>query len=162
MALRLTLDSFSTPTATLGFITFPEIFRGLPGLYTIERPWLENRVLESCIPGGFYKLKPFSGPTFEDVFILVGESVGEVEKEVHRSVCLLHIANWVHEVRGCIGLGLSLGSLISKRSGKPEPATLGSTDALKVIRALIEPNVGDAYLTINRSFEPPRWRKPIV
>lgn len=73
----------------------------------IERPWLDNRPLESCIPTGQYALVPYSSTKYPDVWAFVGGTVGVARGE--RYNCLIHIANYVHDVVGCLGLGMKPG-----------------------------------------------------
>jgi len=80
-------------------------------LYSVERPWLNNQLRISCIPEGIYALSPryfFRGEY--DTFELLDVP--------GRSHILIHVANWSHEVEGCIGLGtiLDLGNNMVKSS----------------------------------------------
>ena len=78
--------------------------------YGIERPWLENRPLVSCIPTGDYVLEPHDSAKFRDTWAFVGGSVSHWPHEGNvRNACLIHVANWSHQVQGCLGLGLSHG-----------------------------------------------------
>lgn len=70
-------------------------------VHTIERPWLDNEPFVSCIPGGTYLVKKYSSESFPDVW--------EITKVPGRSKILIHIANYWHDVRGCVGPGLSRG-----------------------------------------------------
>ncbi len=73
--------------------------------YTIEKPWRDNECCKSCIPEGRYKVfksKFRSGKhKGERAFRLVGVP--------QREGILIHIANFVKDVVGCIGVGLSFG-----------------------------------------------------
>lgn len=81
---------------TQGYITID----GRPISYTIERPWVNNKVGESCIPCGMYTLrhcatsktmpKEYKGETYE------------VENVQGRSLIKLHVANKPLELEGCI------------------------------------------------------------
>ncbi len=68
--------------------------------YTVERPWLDNKPFESCIPTGEYSLNWHESPKFDWCY--------EVENVEGRTHILLHVANYPTDVVGCIGLGLSL------------------------------------------------------
>lgn len=65
--------------------------------YTIERPWKDNQPNVSCIPEGVYACQPFSGNKFQDVIQLMDVP--------GRSYILIHVANFPHDVEGCIGVG---------------------------------------------------------
>jgi hypothetical protein len=53
VAERIVLERFAyTPIGSFGRLMFPEF-----QCYTVERPWLDNKIRESCIPEGEYALK---------------------------------------------------------------------------------------------------------
>lgn len=68
-------------------------------VYTIERPWLQNKPWESCIPDGEYALNPYSSAKYPDVW-----QVANVPGRTH---ILIHPANYAHQLAGCIAPGLS-------------------------------------------------------
>ena len=76
-------------------------------LYTIERPWLDNQVGISCIPTGIYYCE-------RDMYY-GGDGVGGkrdypcfIVKDVPgRTEIKIHIANYVKDIIGCIGVGLT-------------------------------------------------------
>lgn len=86
------------PQGTLGVMQVPA--NNVHQFYTIERPWLDNKPFESCIPLGEYNLKWQESPKFDWCY--------EVESVEGRTHILLHVANYPTDVVGCIGLGLSL------------------------------------------------------
>ena len=106
----ITINRFAYhPTGTLGVMTIPA--NQLHRFYTIERPWLNNKPFESCIPLGEYTLKWKESPKFDWCY--------EVENVEGRTHILLHVANYPTDVVGCIGLGLSLmGDRIAVGSSK--------------------------------------------
>ena len=65
--------------------------------YTIERPWKNNAPNLSCIPEGAYACQPFSGSRFQNVI--------QVMDVPGRTFILIHVANFPHDVEGCIGVG---------------------------------------------------------
>ena len=65
--------------------------------YTIERPWKDNQSNVSCIPEGTYKCEPFSGDRFKDVV--------QILDVPGRTFILFHVANFPHDIEGCIGGG---------------------------------------------------------
>ena len=71
----------------------------------IERPWLDNRPFESCIPSGVYGLLPWDSPKYGEVYIFVGGSVGLTEGDGDRYACLIHAANYPRQLQGCLALG---------------------------------------------------------
>ena len=71
-------------------------------LYTIERPWINNEAGISCIPIGEYECKPrrfYSG----------GYDAIEVRDVPGRTHILFHVANFPHQVKGCLGVNSSIG-----------------------------------------------------
>ncbi len=101
-----------THTETEGVLTF-----GDATLYTIERPWIATapggEPFKSCIPAGRYALRPHKRGNGDDVVALVnaGHAVyylnADRPSEVGRYKILIHSANWVHQVVGCIAPGVS-------------------------------------------------------
>ncbi len=81
-------------------------------LYTIERPWLDNQQTISCIPSGTYKAE-------RDMYY-GGDGVGgrqdyacfEVRNVPDRTEIKFHIANYVKNVVGCIGVGITRDSSV--------------------------------------------------
>lgn len=73
--------------------------------YTLELPDKDNKKSVSCIPPGRYKLKyrkaSESGKFKYDHIHVLGVP--------NRSYILFHVANYPHEIRGCIGVGLTQG-----------------------------------------------------
>ena len=94
----LTLDRLAyLDQGTFGRLLFPS---GI-SLYTVERPWINNAPRISCIPEGEYSLVPKQ-------FFRGGYQTYELVEVPGRSHILIHIANWPHEVEGCIGVGTGL------------------------------------------------------
>lgn len=91
-------------------------------LQTIERPWIPSTVgglggepFRSCVPPGLYKLERFTRPSGEKVFMLTNpqldiygleRDIPSSRKGLARYLCLIHTANYVHDVVGCIGPGM--------------------------------------------------------
>jgi hypothetical protein len=68
--------------------------------YTLELPWKDNQRRISCIPEGTYKAIKHRSPKF-------GESVW-IQNVPNRSEILIHPANYVRQLLGCIAPGDSL------------------------------------------------------
>lgn len=81
---------------TLG--TFAIEGKKRPLFYTLENPWRDNKQRISCIPNGVYKVSPFSGVKYKNVY--------QVENVPGRDAILLHWGNTVKNTEGCILLGL--------------------------------------------------------
>ncbi len=88
-------------------------------LHTIERPWLPGLPgglpFVSCVPDGRYQLLEHvrAGgdrvPAMRNPDLGVYYSERSVPSEGGRYLCLLHSANWVRQVQGCIAPGISAG-----------------------------------------------------
>ena len=93
-------------SSTKRFGTFGELEIGGQILHTVERPWVGNKRMLSCIPEGTYTCKRVNSPKFGATF--------EVTKVPGRSHILFHAANTSGDLHGCIGLGLALGVVYNK------------------------------------------------
>ena len=91
--MQLSKDKDTALGCTLGTLTLPNGWE----CSTIERPWLNNKVNESSIPAGTYQVAPFSGDKYKDVYQIL-----DVPK---RTYILFHVANWSHQLQGCIAVG---------------------------------------------------------
>jgi hypothetical protein len=100
---------------TLGFL----LLAGLK-LCTIERPWIPasaagdkgGRKNLSCVPLGVYQLVRHNSSRHQRTWALVNHDLDVVHYEgddrdpdEDRATCLIHVANYVHQVKGCIGVG---------------------------------------------------------
>lgn len=110
MNLTLTRDS-DNGRCTLGTL---RINGGL--FQTLERPWQPGPPGgvkgASCVPPGLYRLFRHDTEAHPRSFALVNEALGVYHYEVPpgqqgRTACLIHIANWVSELRGCVAIGMA-------------------------------------------------------
>jgi len=77
--------------------------------YTVERPWLNNKKGESCIPEGEYDLNRYDSSKFHDCLSLTCHDLGVgLTSEYHRNYILIHPGNFPGDVEGCIAPGLFL------------------------------------------------------
>lgn len=79
------------------------LFNDYPFLVTLEKPWLNNQQLVSCIPTGIYRCMRWNSPHFGDVF--------QVMNVPDRSNVLIHWGNYVKDTDGCILVGKSFGDI---------------------------------------------------
>lgn len=115
MILVLTRDQY-LPDCTLGGLIVAD-----KHFFTIERPWVPDPTCRSgvkyrsCIAEGSYRMTQFTRPSGEKTFRLsnplldVYEDVFDVPRgreESTRTLILIHAANFVFDVIGCIGVGL--------------------------------------------------------
>jgi hypothetical protein len=112
---KLLLERFpSGLKETQGLLTF----KG-QALCTIEQEWrptddhLGGTNFNSCVPDGEYTLRPHTRPDGKHVVALENHDLNvyynqtDVPDSGGRYLILMHIANWAHNVVGCIGPGLS-------------------------------------------------------
>lgn len=103
--------------------TFGQIIRnGHQIAATCELPWNDNIPRQSCIPKGVYLCTLGTSPSKNKQ---VDYQVYKVNEVTGRSEILIHIANWPHELLGCIGVGRNITEL------KGKPAIDHSTDTMK-------------------------------
>jgi 7-cyano-7-deazaguanine synthase in queuosine biosynthesis len=67
--------------------------------HTLELPWRSNQKGVSCIPPGVYQVAFFDSPKFKRAILRLNGVPG-------REGILIHPANHVAELRGCIALGV--------------------------------------------------------
>lgn len=104
---------------------------------TLELPWKDNKRSVSCIPEGDY--------------IMVKEATSPLHPYPHfrilnvhgRTGILVHIANYVSDLKGCI----AVGSAHKDMNADEIPDVLDSTDVLK---RLYESHDESVHLTIKR------------
>ena len=108
MELTLTRFCYSPDMGTFGLLEAPNF-----QCHTVEDPWNHNEKGKSCIPDGVYQAKRTSRPKHGNTFVLINEELGiaEFPKLGMRDSCLIHVANTILDVEGCIGLGERNGCL---------------------------------------------------
>lgn len=98
------------PTGVFGTLTYGDF-----SCYTVERPWVDNTPRQSCIPDGEYVATWYQSPRFGRTLALTGETVSLFPTPgFARSAILIHSANTMDDLLGCIGLGSSLGMVKGK------------------------------------------------
>lgn len=84
-------------------------------LQSLERPWVPGPAGGtkgiSCVPPGLYQLVRHDTEAHPRSFALVNEGLGVYHLAVPpgkegRTACLIHVANFPNELRGCIALGM--------------------------------------------------------
>ncbi len=103
MTDKVILERFAySPFGVFGKLIIPEF-----ECFTVERPWLDNKKRESCIPEGKYTLKL-------GTFNRGGYEAYEVMGVPDRSLIKIHVGNTIDDVIGCIAPGNALGYLERK------------------------------------------------
>jgi hypothetical protein len=122
--------------------------------YTIEQPWHDNKIGESCVPAGVYRLIPYSSPTHGATYCLENSELniyGPGPFPVGgRSYCEIHSANWARQLEGCIALGLEGQPMFDPVTKLVEPAVENSRDAVDALFKIINVGVTGHTLTITR------------
>jgi hypothetical protein len=87
--------------------TYGVLIQGsIPFAVTLERPWRENKVGESCIPVGSYECRRVNSPHFGNTF--------EVTNVPGRTAILFHKGNLSDDTHGCILVGESFNPVMSR------------------------------------------------
>lgn len=72
-------------------------------LMSLEKPWRNNEINESCIPKGFYTIEHYNSEKHPSTFV--------VQDTSPRSYILIHKGNYYSHSAGCILVGLTLSYL---------------------------------------------------
>ena len=90
--------------------------------YTLERPWLDNKPYESCIPTGEYDCHMDESPKFGLRYHVLG-----TEPRTH---ILIHPGNYVNDTAGCILLGMNEGESWDESRDRTMPTLFKSKKAV--------------------------------
>ncbi len=117
---------------------------------TIEQPWTPNpaghkggKPSESCIPDGMYTVAPWKRPNGDEVFMIFNPQLGVYRlPEDHpvgngRDLILIHKANWVTDIEGCVAPGMSRYPMKNPLTTRLEQAVAGSGNAMNKLRILL-------------------------
>lgn len=106
-------------------------------LYTVERPWLNNKRGESCIPDGTYKLALRESPVVNRTSWGKYKEGWEIQNVPDRTYIMIHPGNWPYNFQGCIGLGQGYEVLKGKQG--PQMAVTRSQLAMKTFMEAMDP-----------------------
>ena len=98
------ISSLSDEKGSYGHMFLDKQFVG----YTVERPWMNNKKRQSCIPLGTYNTDIWNSAKFGQTIVLSNPALhvhATKEEEGYRSHILVHVANFPTELEGCIGVG---------------------------------------------------------
>lgn len=97
-------------------------------IYSLELPWVPEDGFpggfpdRSCVPAGLYDLALHDTAKHPKTFALVNRSLGVIHEPDPafpnaRVACLIHVANTVADLEGCIGIGIGHGACYISSSG---------------------------------------------
>lgn len=134
--MRATLRRVAASTqAMCGVLMVHDETGDLPLCVTLEDPWRNNRVGESCIPAGTYRFRLHESPKYGWTVLGVGIP--------GRSLILIHWGNTEIDTKGCILVGREFGRLVDK------PAVLESRAAFEALRgAFMRKGLTEIDLTV--------------
>jgi len=92
-------------TETLGALTIFDELEKVFECKTLELPWKGNKTNVSCIPKGVYHVSHRWSEKYGDHLI--------VEDVEGRTYILIHVANYVSQIEGCIGVGKTFADINS-------------------------------------------------
>lgn len=96
------------------FGTFGRLLVNGKEVYTVERPWLDNKPNVSCIPEGTYVMRQRDSGV---VYRSTGQAYQrgwEVTGVPDRSFIMIHPGNTLDDLQGCIAPGKALTSMGGK------------------------------------------------
>ncbi|MAO23839.1 MAG: hypothetical protein Unbinned3818contig1000_29 [Prokaryotic dsDNA virus sp.] len=132
---KVILERFAySPMGAFGVLTVDDF-----KCYTVERPWLDNKARESCIPEGSYRMQL-------GMYNRGGYPAYEIMDVPDRSLIKMHIANNIDDILGCIGFGLELGCVDKKW------AVTNSKRAMNDFMAAMEGQSGEIIITSKQIF----------
>jgi hypothetical protein len=121
-------------------------------LCSLERPWIGGlpggMPFESCVPDGEYELIPHSRPNGDKVYALRNPDLDVYYTQQERGdrpgryLILIHAANWVEQVVGCIAPGLTRTIAENKRMVRSSRIAVQQIMARKFDSILIAPDLG--------------------
>lgn len=99
----LLLRNESTNSSTTGKLILPWI-KEHPTIYTMEKAWKDNKKNISCIPIGIYVCKPHVTINRKGI----KRDTWQLQNVKDRSGINFDIANYAHELLGCIAVGFGI------------------------------------------------------
>ena len=111
--------------------------------WVMEAGWQGNLPYVSCVPTGFYQLRPHNGERYQDTFAILGQTVGHTADDGGtRFACVFHAAAFPSQLQGCFAPAMSIG---------PAGMAIGSREALDGVLAYIR-DADRPSLLIERGF----------
>ena len=117
--ISVSLIRFEQKEYTLGIVILPD-----QTFFSLEPPWKDNEINESCIPVGTYQCALRKSPKYGHTYWLIDTAP--------RSYILIHPGNIVKNTHGCILLGKSIGWITGQR------AVLNSRSAVRAFEKALD------------------------
>lgn len=133
--------------------TFGELITPSRSFVTLELPWRGNQRSVSCIPEGVYPMALRRSGVVERTTGGKYRHGWEVQGVPGRDYIMLHPANVIDDLEGCIAPGLSTG-VLPDRERNPQWAILNSFAAFKMLMDELEQR-DQWYLDVRGFF--PEW-----
>lgn len=121
-------------------------------LYTLERPWIAGPAggmpFESCVPDGRYELIAYERQNGDHVYALRNPDLGVYFTQQDRGTregrykILIHSANWVGQVVGCIAPGLVRTIADNRRMVRSSRRAVAQIMARRRTLLIIGPDLG--------------------
>lgn len=119
--------------------------------HSLELPWLGNRTSVSCIPEGVYSLGLRRSGVVERTTGGQYLHGWEVQNVPGRTYIMIHPANTIDDLEGCIAPGLSTG-VLPDNNRDPQWAILNSFAAFKMLMEDLEAH--QEWILDVRTFSP--------
>ena len=117
---KVTIETWQRKNYTFGVLRYKDF-----ECVTLELPWLNNQKDISCIPrAGAYTGRKYESPA--------NGSCIAVENVLDREFIQIHALNWLHQTKGCIGVGKSF-----KPNSDRGPMITSSKSTLKELLDLL-------------------------
>ena len=106
--------------------------------YSLERPWIDNKSNISCIPEGTYDLQYHKYKARLDTYALTGDTVSHFPSDKARNLILIHPANKVQELQGCIATGLDKkdGDMVSSAKAHKKLMSVIKDNSVRTIKII--------------------------
>lgn len=149
MRVLLTRNPTATnrPDGTFGaFEVLKDNWAHVITFFSMEDDWRDNRVGESCIPAGTYRL-------VRTVYHKKGFETFEIAGVPGRSRCLVHPANTEEDVEGCVGIGMRFGRLkvgVDEDTGERDVMKFAVVESRKAFERFMDvmEGVDEAKITV--------------
>jgi len=102
--------------------------------FTLELPWKQNKQMVSAIPEGHYKIKKRNSPKYKNHLHVLDVK--------DRSWILIHNANYVRQLNGCIAVG-------EKRIDIDKDGLTDVTNSVNTLKKLVDMLPEETFLTIS-------------